>query len=362
MEISFIIPVFNGVEYIDKCLESILSQHENSFEVLVIDDCSTDSTPDKLYTYEERDRRVRVIRNPENRLVGYCRNIGINSALGTYLWFVDADDWIDPGSVSHILKIIRANNGQELLSFGYAEHYHDKNASIIYKIPVPGPHTKEPPLLNFMLIRKGYSSMPFSYLFRRDFLLSNSLYFPEGIFFEDLLFMGKVFYFVKKLKLIPRVFYNYNRTNNNSITLLHTKKKIMDLLAVYEMLLSFLRSRNILSEYQGLLAYRFLVYGLPRCYRMFMRLARKERKDQALRDTLFKYRRSDLMHIKAIRHALVLVCRYSGNDPFQKMELMANLRYLITIKCALRIVELKWDIIEIFRKIQKSVLAIGSAN
>lgn len=357
MEISFVIPVYNGADYIDKCLESILSQPENSFEVLVIDDCSTDTTPDKLHIYEEKDRRVRVIRNPENRLVGYCRNIGINNALGTYLWFVDADDWIDPDSVSHILKIILANKEQEVLSFGYAEHYQDKTTSIIYKIPVPGPQTKEPPLLNFMLIRKGYTSMAFSYLFRRDFLISNSLYFPEGIFFEDLLFMGKVCYFAKRLKLIPRVFYNYNRTNNNSITLHHSKKKIMDLLTVYEMLLSFLRHRRILTKYQGLLAYRFLVYGLPRCYRMFMRLARKERNDQALRDALLKYKRSDLMQLKAIKHAYVLVYRYSGNDPFQKMELIANLRYLTTIKCALRIIELKCDILVIFRKVQKLLLA-----
>ena len=93
--ISVIIPVFNVEEYLDKCLESILTNTYRDLEVICVNDGSTDRCPEILRKWKERDLRV-IIVNQENRGVVRVRNSGLDAATGEYIAFVDSDDWIHP--------------------------------------------------------------------------------------------------------------------------------------------------------------------------------------------------------------------------------------------------------------------------
>ena len=93
--ISVIIPVFNVEEYLDKCLESILTNTYRELEVICVNDGSTDRCPEILRKWKERDLRV-IIVNQENRGVVRVRNSGLDAATGEYIAFVDSDDWIHP--------------------------------------------------------------------------------------------------------------------------------------------------------------------------------------------------------------------------------------------------------------------------
>ncbi len=92
-KISVIVPVYNVKEYLDECIESILDQSYNAFELLLIDDGSTDGSGDMCDRWQEKDERIRVI-HKENKGVSDARNVGIDHAQGEYITFVDSDDVI----------------------------------------------------------------------------------------------------------------------------------------------------------------------------------------------------------------------------------------------------------------------------
>ena len=91
--ISIIIPAYNVSDYLPRCLDSVLIQSYTDFEVIIIDDGSTDNTPQICDEYAERDKRVRVL-HKENEGVAAARNAGLDMVVGEYIMFVDADDWI----------------------------------------------------------------------------------------------------------------------------------------------------------------------------------------------------------------------------------------------------------------------------
>ena len=93
--ISVIIPVFNVEKYLDKCMESVLTNTYRDLEVICVNDGSTDRCPEILRKWKERDLRV-IIVNQENRGVVRVRNSGLDAATGEYIAFVDSDDWIHP--------------------------------------------------------------------------------------------------------------------------------------------------------------------------------------------------------------------------------------------------------------------------
>ena len=122
MKFSFIIPVFNAREYIKECLNSILNQSMSDFEIICIDDCSTDNSLEILENFSQMDERIVVHSNKKNMGAGFSRNIGLNYATGEYIAFVDADDWIE----KDFCKILYNNaktNDSDIVLFNAIEYY-----------------------------------------------------------------------------------------------------------------------------------------------------------------------------------------------------------------------------------------------
>ena len=93
-KISVIVPVYNTEKYLDRCIQSILAQTYTDFELLLVDDGSTDSSGAICDKYAEQDSRVRVF-HKENGGVSSARNQGLDNAKGEWITFVDSDDWVD---------------------------------------------------------------------------------------------------------------------------------------------------------------------------------------------------------------------------------------------------------------------------
>lgn len=92
---SIIIPVYNVEKYLNKCVDSVLNQTFTDFEVILVDDGSTDNCPAICDSYAEKDKRVKVIHKPNGGLIN-ARKSGLEIADGNYIGFVDSDDWIEP--------------------------------------------------------------------------------------------------------------------------------------------------------------------------------------------------------------------------------------------------------------------------
>ena len=104
--VSIIVPVYNAEETLRRCIESVLNQGFTDFELLLVDDGSTDSSAGICREYENGDRRVRVIRK-ENTGVSDTRNLGLSEARGTFVQFLDSDDWITPDATSLMVRAAR---------------------------------------------------------------------------------------------------------------------------------------------------------------------------------------------------------------------------------------------------------------
>ena len=123
-ELSIIIPCYNVEKYIDECINSVLEQDVNSYEILLINDGSTDNTLNILESYR-KNSKIKVI-NQQNGGLSKARNIGLLNAKGEYILFLDSDDFIEKKSLNKILEFIKKNS-LDILAFNFFIYYDSLN-------------------------------------------------------------------------------------------------------------------------------------------------------------------------------------------------------------------------------------------
>lgn len=181
--ISVIVPVFNGDSYLSRCLDSILTQTFLNFEVLVIDDGSTDASALKVREYSRKDSRVRLIQQ-ENQGQGAARNKGLDQAKGDYVLFVDADDAIASCMLENLYQTAEHFGYPQLVFCEIEERDHltgrkrrERKEYFPSKRLLSADDTKD-----LLLMAPG----PVSKLYQRQWLLQTGILFPKGVWYEDL--------------------------------------------------------------------------------------------------------------------------------------------------------------------------------
>lgn len=236
-KLSIIIPAYNVEAFLPQCLNSIFSQDYADYEVLCVDDGSTDNTPELLQSYAAEHSNVRFF-TQANHGMSTARNYGLKEAKGEYLLFVDSDDWLCKSALSRITAFL---NGEDVVCFN-AKKYLEKTDE--YKVN----H-----LLSINGVVKGWdyfnrvrlipSEIHFVCIwqraYRRAFLEENNLCFAEGIRrAEDDLFTTMVMFRAQTLKVIDDYVYIY-RVRDNSITTTVDVNRWYDSLKVQELMAEF---------------------------------------------------------------------------------------------------------------------------
>lgn len=126
--VSVIVPVYNGEKYLEKCLDSIISQTYPSIQLIIIDDGSSDNTFEIAEDYKMKHQNIEVI-HKKNAGLPQARKTGIENATGDYIVFVDADDWIDPTMISVLMKLI-CDNQADISTCGMMYEYANKSVPI----------------------------------------------------------------------------------------------------------------------------------------------------------------------------------------------------------------------------------------
>ena len=108
-DVSIIIPTYNVEKYIEQCLKSLFAQKYKNFEIICVDDGSTDKSSEILEEYEQKDKRFTVISQP-NKGVSAARNRGMQQAKGKYIMFVDSDDWLAHNACEQAYKAATGND------------------------------------------------------------------------------------------------------------------------------------------------------------------------------------------------------------------------------------------------------------
>ncbi|QOC93996.1 bifunctional glycosyltransferase/CDP-glycerol:glycerophosphate glycerophosphotransferase [Micromonospora craniellae] len=215
--ISFVVPAFRVQGYLRECLDSILGQPIADIEVIGIDDCSPDAVGDILDEYAARDDRVKAVRLEDNVGLGPARNVGLDLAVGEYVWFVDGDDWLAPGCLAEVADRLRATRPDVLL-VDHVRTYWDDRASASAMAEVfpepPGPETfrlaERPETLE--LLHTAWNR-----LLRRQFLADAELRFAPG-WYEDVSFSYPALLAADRIGVLDVVCVNYRQRRAGAIT------------------------------------------------------------------------------------------------------------------------------------------------
>lgn len=187
-KISVIVPVYNVEKYLHRCIESILAQTFTDFELLLIDDGSTDKSGNICDGYAQKDKRIMVF-HKKNGGVSSARNLGIDNATGIWLYFVDSDDLIDKDAFNIFMDKVIPNI--DLIMAGYYVVAGDGTI-------VERPKNKRETNLTYQEALKemfkpsdlGYQGYLWCKIFKNQIIKDNLLYFDENISFnEDRLFI-----------------------------------------------------------------------------------------------------------------------------------------------------------------------------
>ncbi len=251
-QISVLIPFYNCEKYIDRCLESVAVQSFNSFEVVLVDDCSDDKSLEVALSTLNKHKQIsyKLLQNPQNQGVAYCRNRLIENASGKYLLFVDADDRIEADMLEMLYNKAEQENADIVVSDFFYETYdktfvaHDFVAT-----------SKEENIKNAIEQKIVYTGL-WNKLIISDLVRSNGFCFPIDLnMSEDRLMVIKLYCFANKISKLDKPLYHYNRMNESSITATKTEFHYKQAILFWQYLDEFLQSLNIYEKYRQSVEY-----------------------------------------------------------------------------------------------------------
>ena len=247
-KISVIIPVYNGKNYIEECLDSIINQTLKEIEIICVNDGSTDNSLEILEKYHSKDDRIKIV-TKENEGQGYARKVGLDNATGTYIMFCDQDDKFASNDSFQIAfdRIEKYNTDIVIFKFAY---WDEENIRDIY-----GDY--KPKSIIFRHIEEKYLLFhwfaPWLKIYRKSFLDNyDDWYFPKFTFIEDPPFHVQILIRANSITFIDKILYLHRTTNPKSITnrKKYTNKHALAFCNFNEKIKDFLILENALDEYQ----------------------------------------------------------------------------------------------------------------
>lgn len=254
--VSIIIPAFNAEKSIVGAINSCLSQSHQYCEVIVINDGSTDKTGE-LVSARYSDNSQVIIVNKENEGVGKARNTGLALASGEYVYFLDADDYLDKTAIQLMVEAIESEHADVAIS-GYKILTGKKTIHVKPSID----HDKTP-LENFVIDR--IVSSPWAKLFRKSIITQNNIEFSAHKIMEDGFFNIQYFFVTRNLAIVDLALYNYDKSLSTSTVEMNAEKLkniFSSLNAQKNMLINFISNKHELNRVLNLFDVRFLRLGI----------------------------------------------------------------------------------------------------
>lgn len=236
MLFSIIVPIFNVELYLEKCIKSVLASNYNDYEIILIDDGSTDASG-SIADFYSNINNVKVI-HQKNRGLSAARNIGIENSNGKYLIFLDGDDFINSNAIEQVAEVIVLNNYPDVVVVEANEVYLD--GSVVPKLinkckTIDVRNGKE--FLENAIRDKRYSACSPLYICSRKMINCNRIRFKKGVYHEDELWTPTVLYNAESI-VDTMIYLYFHRKREGSITNTpYSEKKAYDIIEVCKELL-----------------------------------------------------------------------------------------------------------------------------
>lgn len=219
---SIIIPVYNGVSNdLEICLDSIWQQplDKNLYEVICIDDCSTDCTYEWLQHQQEAHNNLIIIKNEKNIRQGASRNKGVKIAKGKYILFIDSDDYFHEKSIAKIYEILQDSDLEILVSdsaYQFRGHPHN---NLQLNLPFREKTDGETFVKN-----NGWTIAPWRLCFQKEFYCKHEIEFVEGTRVEDVDWGVRMMFYVKKIQYQPTLLVHYIKGESGTSDTMYKNK------------------------------------------------------------------------------------------------------------------------------------------
>ena len=256
--LTVVIPVYNVEKYLKRCVESVLVQGWHNYDILLVDDGSTDSSPQICDDYVKAYDLISVI-HKENGGPSEARNTGILHAKGEYVYFPDSDDWLEPQTFEELAEVLESQEF-ELVSFNreFVKGEEDAIVSDPLVTQVFGGKDAFVQMLKHSYIT-GFAN---DKIYKKSLFIDNNISFPKGKYYEDLGTNYKLFLSAKKVFATNQKYYHYLIDNPDSITQSWNEQKFSDMFGFYKDIFysDFVRSQLNKEELQ--ISQRYYVNGL----------------------------------------------------------------------------------------------------
>ncbi|HOG24815.1 MAG TPA: glycosyltransferase family 2 protein [Bacteroidales bacterium] len=243
MKVSIIIPVYNSAPAIERCICSVLKQSWQNLEIILVDDHGTDNSivlASRLLEHPAGENAhppvapeeqkvtapsVKILHHSENRGLSAARNTGLDAATGDYVFFLDCDDEIPPRALENLVLTANLYSHPHLVC-GAVDVRPDSKKSLNFSNKLPD-YIEGKKASSQAILRRDIPIMACNKLVNRDFLISNKLYFKEGLIHEDNLWSYQVSGFVDSIAITRQVTYIYH-LNHKGLTMERVTPKRLD--------------------------------------------------------------------------------------------------------------------------------------
>jgi len=245
IKFSFIIPAYNSEKYLSRCLESILAQDipKNQFEIIAINDGSSDSSLKILTEYANRYQETFKIFNQTNKGIAPSRNLGLENACGEYIWFIDNDDCIKPNCLNDLYNILKSTSADIL----EIEYIHQKYISN----PLKAEKLTEEKLFKISSSYPFYfrNEPPWSKIYKHSFIKKNNMLFVN-IFGEDTVTVFRLYPKTENVFFLRIPLYAWHDTDNSFSNKINTRKHIFGYQKMIEILIDQMNESKFYDEFQ----------------------------------------------------------------------------------------------------------------
>lgn len=266
-KVSVIVPIYNVEKYLEKCINSLLSQTLEDIQIILVNDGSKDNSGNIAKEYEKNNKDRVIYVEKENGGLSDARNYGLKYATGDFIAFLDSDDYIEK------------NAYEEMYNKAIEENADYVECDFIWEFPNKIRVDKQYPYKNKKEMLSFVRVVAWNKLIKRQLITDNNLEFPKGLRYEDIEFTYKLIPFINKFAYVDKPFIHYVQRKGSIANV--QNERTAEIFTVLDNVIEFYKKNNIYEEYRNELEYNYARYLLCSSLKRMCKI-----KDKTIREKL----------------------------------------------------------------------------
>lgn len=266
-KVSVIVPIYNVEKYLEKCINSLLSQTLEDIQIILVNDGSKDNSGNIAREYEKNNKNRIIYVEKENGGLSDARNYGLKYATGDFIAFLDSDDYIEKNAYEKMYnKAIEEN--ADYVECDFIWEFPNK-----IRVDKQYPYKNKKEMLSFVRV------VAWNKLIKSQLITDNNLEFPKGLRYEDVEFTYKLIPFVNKFAYVDKPFIHYVQREGSIANV--QNERTAEIFTVLDNVIEFYKKNNIYEEYRDELEYNYARYLLCSSLKRMCKI-----KDKTIREKL----------------------------------------------------------------------------